>query len=270
MPRRVYLCPPDHYQITYSINEWMDVNQPVNPALAHEQWETLRAAYHHLGVEVRLLDPEPGLPELTFPGDSIFLFNQHAVRSRFRHREREPEVEPMARRFAARGYTLHTLPDGQHFEGNAETIYWNGQLMGGCGIRSDCEVFTYLSQLLDVKAHAFTLCPPYFHFDVAFAPVSHDTALYYPGAFTPDAVERLRRLCPNLIVVEEAEARVLACNSVTVNGTVVMSTPLAPHTAAQLRAYGLEVVTLDLSEFRKAGGGAKCLTLEAYGGAPDF
>jgi N-dimethylarginine dimethylaminohydrolase len=43
-----------------------------------------------------------------------------------------------------------------------------------------------------------------------------------------------------------------------------MSTPLAPHAADQLRAQGLEVLALDLSEFRKAGGGAKCLTLEAY------
>src|SRR6185436_12346182 len=110
MNRRFYLCPPDHFQIAYSINEWMDVNRPVNPALAREQWDTLYAAYRRLGMEVQVLEPEPGLPELTFPGDSIFLFHKLAIRSRFRHQERAPEVEPMAQRFAARGYQTHTLP----------------------------------------------------------------------------------------------------------------------------------------------------------------
>jgi hypothetical protein len=43
-----------------------------------------------------------------------------------------------------------------------------------------------------------------------------------------------------------------------------VSTPQAPRFVEAVRARGKEVVALDLSEFRKAGGGAKCLTLEAY------
>jgi len=32
----------------------------------------------------------------------------------------------------------------------------------------------------------------------------------------------------------------------------------------KLSSLGFEVIELDLSEFAKSGGGAKCLTLEAY------
>lgn len=262
--RRFFLCPPDHFQIEYVINEWMDMSNPVHPERAYEQWHQLRETYERLGVEVRLLEPEPGIPELVFPGDSIFLFGEKAIASRFHHPERQPEVAPMSRRFASLGYTLYTLPTGLRFEGNAEAIYWNECLFCGYGVRSDYEALPYLARLLDVPLHAFRLTKPFFHFDTVFCPIDERLAVYYPGAFTPEDADRLRRLFPNLIAAEEAEARRLGCNSVSVNGAVIMSTPHVPRLAAQLRLHGLEVIPLDLSEFYKAGGGAKCLTLEAY------
>ncbi len=263
-PRRFYLCPPDHFQIRYAINAWMDVNNPVDPARASEQWQSLYETYRRLGADVQVLDPEPGVSEFTFPGDSIFLFGDTAVSSRFRHPERDPEVAPMARRFASRGYTVHPLPEGLHLEGNAEAIYWHGQLFGGHGLRSDRAALLHLGTLLDIEVHTFEIREPYFHFDVTFFPIDKSLAAYNPAAFNADGMRLLERLCPDLIPVDEAEARVLACNGISLNHTVVVSTPLARRFIEAVRARGKEVVALDLSEFRKAGGGAKCLTLEAY------
>jgi len=262
--RLFYLCPPDYYQIEYAINPWMDLNNRVQPERAMAQWQTLYDTYCRLGVHVEIIPPEPGRSEMTFPGDSIFLFGKTAISSRFRHPEREPEVAPMAQRFAERGYTIHTLPPGLHFEGNAEAIYFHGKLFCGYGIRSDHAVFAHIGQLLNVEAHTFQLAKPFYHFDVTFCPIDRDLAVYYPGAFTLESAERLRSLFPQMIEVEEAEAQQLGCNSVSVNGVVVMSTPRAPKLATELRARGQDVIELDLSEFYKAGGGAKCLTLEAY------
>ena len=262
--RRFYLCPPDYFRIEYSINPWMDVNHQVDSARAREQWASLFETYVRLGADVHLIEPEPGLPELVFPGDSMFLFRNKAYASRFRHPERDPEVAQMTRRFRARGFKVETLPRALHFEGNAEAIYWNGRLMCGCGIRSDCDVFPILGKLLNVEIHTFRLTEPYFHFDVTFCGVDKETAVYFPGAFTAGGRELMKRMVPRLIEADENEARVLGVNSVSINGTVVMSTPRAPKLAARLRAAGHEVIELDLSEFYKAGGGAKCLTLESY------
>jgi N-dimethylarginine dimethylaminohydrolase len=199
-----------------------------------------------------------------FAGDSIFLFGERAISSRFRHAERQPEVAPMARRFARRGYRLEQLPEGLHFEGNAEAIHWNGMLLGGWGVRSDRGALDYVSQRFDLELHAFQLARPYYHLDVCLAPIDERSALYYPGAFTAQGRAQLTRLVPNLIAVTEAEAQALACNSVSVHGTVVMSTTQAPRVAELLCATGKRVVAIDVSEFQKAGGGVKCMTLEAY------
>jgi N-dimethylarginine dimethylaminohydrolase len=262
--RHFYMCPPDHFAVDYAINAWTDPGDNVDVALAKAQWETLVNTYIDAGAKVTVLEPEPGVPELTFAGDSIFLYGDVALSSRFRHAERQPEVVPMARRFAKLGYRMEELPRSIHFEGNAEAISWNGMLLGGYGVRSDRAALLFLSELLDVDVQPFQLARPYYHLDVCVAPIDEQTALYYPGAFTFEGRSKLGRLFPRLIAVTEAEAQALACNSVSVNGTVVMSTRRAPRVAEALRALGKRVVELDVSEFQKAGGGAKCLTLEAY------
>jgi N-dimethylarginine dimethylaminohydrolase len=262
--RRFFMCPPDHFRVDYAINAWTDPNARVDELRAREQWEELLSVYIEAGAEVRLVEPVEGVPELTFAGDSIFLFGDVALRSRFRHAERMPEVAPMARNFERLGYVLEDLPQGLHFEGNAEAIHHNGRLLGGWGVRSDRAALTFLGELLDVEVHAFQLARPYYHLDVCVAPIDPHTALYYPAAFSAEGRAHLARLVPKLIAVTEAEAQDLACNSVSVHGTVVMSTRRAPRVASLLRSLGKRVVELDLSEFQRAGGGAKCLTLEAY------
>jgi N-dimethylarginine dimethylaminohydrolase len=262
--RHFFMCPPDHFQVDYAINAWTDLSAKVDAARALAQWERLHDVYIEAGAQVSVIEPEPALPELVFAGDSIFLFGDVAISGRFRHAERKPEVLPMARRFARRGYCVKQLPEGLHFEGNAEAIHWNGLLLGGWGVRSDRSALEHVSQLLELELYPFQLAQPYYHLDVCVAPIDERTALYYPGAFTAEGRTQLARLFPTLIPVNEAEAQALACNSVSLNGTVVMSTTRAPRVAELLCAAGKRVVQLDLSEFHKAGGGAKCLTLEAY------
>jgi N-dimethylarginine dimethylaminohydrolase len=262
--RRFFMCAPDHFRVDYAINAWTCANTRVDERRALAQWHSLREAYLEAGAEVCEVEPEPGISELTFAGDSIFLFGHVAISSRFRHRERMPEVLPMAQRFGRLGYVVRELPEGLHFEGNAEALYWNGILLGGHGVRSDRGALACVSHILGVDVVPFELKKPYYHLDVCLTPIDAETALYYPGAFTAAGLAELARVVPKLVPVDEAEAQALACNSMAVNDTVVMSTRRAPRVAAILRGLKKRVIELELSEFKKAGGGAKCLTLEAY------
>ncbi|MDQ1426743.1 MAG: hypothetical protein QOK39_219, partial [Acidimicrobiaceae bacterium] len=59
---------------------------------------------------------------------------------------------------------------------------------------------------------------------------------------------------------EAAEALSFCANSVVV-GPVVIMPACPPRVGRQLEAWGFDVVVCDISEFLKAGGGCRCLTL---------
>src|SRR2546427_8982915 len=65
-PRRYLMCPPDHFEVTYAINPWMNPETPVDASLAARQWETLRDAYLDLGHQVETIKPIEGLPDMVF------------------------------------------------------------------------------------------------------------------------------------------------------------------------------------------------------------
>jgi len=259
-----YMCPPTHYEIKYIINDWMDENFKVDKVTAIAQWESVCETYEKLGAEVSIIEAVEGIPELTFAGDSILLFGDKAISSKFRFEERQPEVTPMADWFSELGYSIHNLPKGIHLEGNAETILWNGKLFGGWGIRSDKEAFKRVAGIFDVDVVPLYLKEPYYHLDTGFCPINADTIAYVPDAFDEQSREIVSGLAKNMITIDSIEARMMACNSKVVGDTVVVSTKQAPKFVADVIALGLNVVELELSEFLKAGAGAKCLTLEAY------
>jgi N-dimethylarginine dimethylaminohydrolase len=69
---------------------------------------------------------------------------------------------------------------------------------------------------------------------------------------------------PRLISVVEKEAERFACNAVVVGKKVVINTG-SDQLAADLRQAGYDCLFVELDEFIKAGGSAKCLTLRLDG-----
>ncbi len=69
---------------------------------------------------------------------------------------------------------------------------------------------------------------------------------------------------PHLIAAVEAEARCFGCNAVVVGKTVVLNAG-CDKLATDLRERGYSPVAVELDEFIKSGGSAKCLTLRLDG-----
>ena len=86
--------------------------------------------------------------------------------------------------------------------------------------------------------------------------------MYYPAAFDAKSQSLIREYVPaeRLIEVEEADALQFACNAINLGKLIVLH-----HASATLRHQlaerGFHALQTDLSEFLKAGGSAKCLTL---------
>src|SRR5438874_5426991 len=91
MPPRILMCPPDYYGIEYEINPWMSRDRGSDPARARRQWHALADILRNLGVQVDLLTPQPGLPDLVFTANAGLMFHDRFYSARFRHAERARE-----------------------------------------------------------------------------------------------------------------------------------------------------------------------------------
>ena len=102
--------------------------------------------------------------------------------------------------------------------------------------------------------------PLFYHLDTCFCPLDGNAALYFPGAFDVYANTALMETVPDLLAVSESSARRFACNAVVVAGTVVTNTG-CDDLKQSLANRGYKLRMVELSEFMKSGGSAKCLTL---------
>jgi len=103
----------------------------------------------------------------------------------------------------------------------------------------------------------------FYHLDTCFAPVDNGSALYYPSAFDSYANQVIRENVQDLIPVDREAALRFACNAVVVGRTVVLNAG-CNELEPPLRDHGYQVRSVDLSEFMKSGGSAKCLVLRLH------
>ena len=259
------MSPPDHFEVAYSINPWMSQEQAVDRDLARRQWDSLvQALTGPAGAEVDILPAVEGLPDLVFTANAAFVYKKTAVIARYKHAERQGEEPHAERWFREHGYRVVVLPKGQHFEGAGDALLYDNRIVLA-GYRQRTDIFAHhsLSRETGLPLLSIELCDPYFyHIDVCLCPLSNGHLLFYPGAFDEYGLKVLEVNVPEekRLMTTTREARQFACNAVCVNDTVVLNQP-APRLQEALQARGFQVVGVDLSEFIKAGGSAKCLTL---------
>src|SRR5207245_644660 len=119
---RILMCPPDFYGIEYEINPWMSRARGSTPARAQQQWRGLHDTLVKLGVQVELMTPRPGLPDLVFTANAGLVFGRRFFSSRFRHEVRARETPHFDAWFAAHDFVVATLPEDMYFEGAGDAL----------------------------------------------------------------------------------------------------------------------------------------------------
>jgi N-dimethylarginine dimethylaminohydrolase len=258
------MCPPTYFDVEYSINPWMDVNNPVDRDLALEQWWRLHDLLIDLGDKIDIVDAVPGLPDMTFAGDGGLVFGQTFIPSNFRHRERQGEVEHFRRWFSDHGFTIHAMPPGVIFEGLGDVVFHGVRALIGHGPRSDRRAVECLREMipgLQTIGAMEIVDDRYFHVAMALAFIDDQTAVYYPPAFTPESVDRLREAVGNPIPISDEDANeYFACNNLVIGSTVIIDGCTSELHRA-LAGAGYDVITCPMSEFKKSGGSLRCLVL---------
>ncbi len=261
----ILMCPPDHYGIEYEINPWMSRARGSTPERAQSQWHGLYDTLVQIGVQVELMKPIPGLPDLVFTANAGVIFKNRFFSSRFRHDVRARETPYFDAWFDEHGFTVETLPEGMYFEGAGDALFCGKSLFAGYRIRSDVKGHQYLGHVLERLVLPMELVDPrFYHLDTCFCPLAADRAIYFPGAFDSYGQKVLKTHIPFLLEVEEAEAARFACNAVVVGKTVVLNAG-SDKLASGLKEWGFDYIALELDEFIKSGGSAKCLTLRLDG-----
>lgn len=258
---RILMCPPDYFGIEYEINPWMSVAHGADPARASAQWSALKGTLVDLGVDVDLLTPAPGLPDLVFTANAGLVYRDLFIPSRFRFGVRQGETPLFEAWARSRGLEVVDPPEGMNFEGAGDALFCGEALFAGYRFRSDVRSHQWVGERLGVEVLPMELVDPrYYHLDTCFCPLARDAAIYYPGAFDEYGRAVIRERIRTRIEVRPEEAQGFSCNAVVVGRTVVLNRG-APKLAEDLRALGYATRPLDLSEFIKSGGSAKCLTL---------
>ena len=258
--RRFLMCPPTHFEVSYSINPWMEPDKPTDTPLAVMQWERLRAQLIALGHRVDVVAPLPGLPDMVFAANAATVVGGRVLLAKFRYPQRSGEVPAYRAWFIDNGYPVHK---GRFInEGEGDLVFTGTRILAGTGFRTDPRAHAEAAEHLGVPVVTLDLVDPYlYHLDTALAVLARDEIMYYPGAFSPRSQTVLRDLYPSAITASRADAAVFGLNAVS-DGRHVLLPQAATRLAGKLRAAGFEPIDVDLSELLKAGGGAKCCTLE--------
>ena len=276
MSSRVFLmCPPEYFNVAYIINPWMHGNlRRIDNAVAKQQWRSLYDVLTDHAT-VRLVLPQPGSPDMVFTANAGLVKGRRFIASRFRYPERQNEEPYFADWFMDRGYEVSLMPRDVPFEGAGDALFDRGSGSPLAGAVSDSRLWLahghrsiqaareVLAARLDAEVVVLKLVDQrFYHLDTCFCPLEGGYLLYYPAAFDDESRAAIeKRVAPaRRIAIGEEDALAFACNAVNIDTTVVVNRATKEFVQALARK-DFEVVQTPMSEFMKAGGSAKCLTL---------
>jgi N-dimethylarginine dimethylaminohydrolase len=262
---RFLMCAPRYFNVEYIINPWMEgqVNN-ADSSLAAEQWQRFHTILSRY-AEIELLAAQPDLPDLVFTANAAIVQNKTAILSRFHHPERQGEEPFYQRWLEADGFDVQVLPDDLPFEGAGDALFDReaAVLWFGHGHRSSPRAAPRLEAAFGAEVVSLQLTDPrFYHLDTCFCPLEGGYLIWNPGAFDAAAVATVRsRVAPEKrLAVSETDALDFACNAVNAGQAVILNRATS-ELRDWLKARGFEVLETPTSEFLRAGGSTKCLTL---------
>lgn len=263
--KEVLMCPPKYFRIEFKINPYMNPYEPkkqVDEQKALKEWTNLYLAIQKLGVKIKLIQPQKGLPDMVFPADLGFVVNpkissKAVILSNFKWPERQEETKYYEKYLKKKKYKIIRLPNHVKFEINIrETDYF---YLLGYGVRNDIEGIKLFEKYSDKPVYALKLVSPWFyHLSCALAILANDTVLYYPAAFDERSNKTIEKLFKNRIIMTKKEAMNLAGNCIVINGKILINY-ISRRLEKIFDKLGFRWERVFLDEFMKAGGAANCM-----------
>ncbi|BFM23058.1 dimethylargininase [Microbacterium sp. che218] len=225
---------------------------PVDADLALAQWRGYVEAFRTRGWQIVEIDPADDQPDGVFVEDAVVMFGDLAVLCRAGAVSRRGEAESVRAGVSASGIALEKIAEPGTLDGG-DVLKVGRTVYVGASSRTNAEGITQLRALLEPRGWEVREIPvtKVLHLKsgvtalpdgtvVGFEPLVDDPSLFPVFAGVP----------------EEHGTAVVVLD----DDTVLMSAD-APETAEEHRFRGLDVVTVDVSEFEKLEGCVTCLSV---------
>lgn len=263
---KILMCPPDHFTVDYVINPWMAGHKDsLSVELAMQQWQQLRDVLAEY-ADIVTIDPHPDLPDMVFTANAGVVLGRKAIASHFMPMERRPEEVIFKKWFRDNDFELLDLDEKIGFEGAGDCLFDRGGpwLWTGYGFRTEIEAHPKIQDFFDIELVSIRLTDErFYHIDTCFCPLSDGFLMYHPPAFDYESRISIESRIPphKRIVVDTLDAGQFACNAINIDDQMFLHRASEPL-KARLLAAGFKVHEIELTEFLKAGGSAKCLSLK--------
>ncbi|MBA8884223.1 dimethylarginine dimethylaminohydrolase family protein [Dokdonella fugitiva] len=226
---------------------------PIDLDRAIEQHRAYRAALATLGCEVHDLPAQPQCPDAVFVEDVAVVVDEVAVMTRPGAESRRGEGATVAP-LLARWRTLRAIEAPGTLDGG-DVLRIGKRVYVGQSARSNADGIAQLRALLAPHGYLVQGVPirGCLHLKSAVTALADDAVLLQPAWVDREAFAGFR-----LVEVDAAEEH--AANVLRI-GERVVSPACFPRTHARIRAAGIEVVAVDVSELQKAEGAVTCCSL---------
>ncbi len=250
---------PSYYNVEYSINPFMQMNEKVDHEKAYAQWEMIKNAYLAQGLEVEILTGVEGLPDMVFCANPFFSHPNGILISQMRFEQRAKESEFFANYFKEKVI----FQAKESFEGNGDLL-WNYETMelfGGFGFRTKETIYPLIEKALGQSIVQLELISEdYYHLDTCLCILNAHTAAIVESAFSAESLAILKSKFSDIIYLDEREAKTsLAGNALSIDGRCVFVEKNALEFQKQLSARDFKVCVFDTSEYLKSGGSIFCM-----------
>jgi dimethylargininase len=225
---------------------------PVDLDLARAQWEGYVATLHEAGWETIEVPPADDCPDGVFIEDTVVMYGDRAVIARPGADERKPETAAVEELLGDLGYDVVHIEAPGTLDGG-DVLKHGGKVWVKVGGRTNQAGVEQLAAYLQPYDATVVAVPvrKVLHLKSAVTALPDGTVIGYPPLVADPAV------WPSFLAVpEEAGSHV-----VLLGNDVVLMSASAPRTRALLEQRGLQVVTVDLSEYEKLEGCVTCLSV---------
>ena len=273
---KVLMCYPEFYGIKFGINDWQKKSlerargkDPVNNEFARNQWCDLYDVLKTRRFDIAEGTPDIDLLDMVFTSEAGLVFGERrdeVILGRFRYqKERGGEEAHFRRFFEQHKYIVHELPEGCVFEGNGDALWFGNTLVCGYGFRSNVKGLRAVSRLVGCDCVFLRLVDSrFYHLNMCFCPLG-DYFLFYPGAFDEESRWQLEPL-GDAVPISRSDALRFIANGIRVEDPLnpwwqelITNSPPTMGLWRELARRSTTVTIVNLSEFRRSGGGARCL-----------
>ncbi len=227
--------------------------RPIDPERAREQHRRYEACLAAAGFVLERLPAEPDLPDSVFVEDAAVVLDEVAIVARPGAASRRPEIPSIAE--ALRPYRSLVPIEAPATLDGGDVLVVGGKIYVGLSRRTSAGGVEALRRITTPYGHEVIAVPvsACLHLKSAVTRVAERVVLLHPGWVEPSRFDGLER-----IEIDPSEP--FAANALLAADTVVYPAAF-PRTLARLEAFGLRVVTVDVSELAKAEGGVTCCSL---------